>query len=109
MKREDKNMSIVYVDSVGFQSEVLESKEKVLVDFFATWCGPCNALAPVLEEVASENSNIKVCKVDIDKSTDLLKKYKIMSVPTLILVNQGEVVGRTSGFQSKEEILEFCK
>lgn len=77
----------------------------VLVDFFATWCGPCRMLTPVLEEV-SEQSSAKIYKVDIDKSDDLAHKFGIMVVPTMVIFKNGEMQEKFSGFMQKEEILE---
>lgn len=83
-------------------------KEKVVVDFYATWCGPCKMLGPVFEEVANESS-IKFVKVDIDEHEDLCREYKVMSVPTLILFENGKEVRRNIGFVPKEKLIEFIK
>lgn len=83
-------------------------KEKVVVDFYATWCGPCKMLGPVFEEVANESS-IKFVKVDIDEHEDLCREYKVMSVPTLILFENGKEVRRNIGFIPKEKLIEFIK
>ncbi len=102
-------MSIINVTGENFQSEVIESKETVLVDFHATWCGPCKALAPVLEEVDAAGIGVKICKIDVDQAPELAKKYRVMSVPTLFVVKNGENVERISGLQSKEELIELVK
>ncbi len=94
------------VSSAEFQSKVLEAEGKVLVDFFATWCGPCRMLAPTLEEVAKEAADkVKVYKVDIDESPDVAGRYGVMSVPTLILFENGEAIRQTIGAQPKQNIL----
>lgn len=94
------------VSSADFQSKVLEAEGKVLVDFFATWCGPCRMLAPTLEEVAKEAADkVKVYKVDIDESPDVAGRYGVMSVPTLILFENGEAIRQTIGAQPKQNIL----
>ncbi len=94
------------VTSADFQSKVLESDVPVLVDFFATWCGPCRMLAPVLEEVAAEVAGkAKVVKLDIDQSPDIAQRYGVMSVPTLIVFENGQVKRQTVGAQPKQNVL----
>ncbi len=94
------------VTSADFQSKVLESDIPVLVDFFATWCGPCRMLAPVLEEVAAEVAGkAKVVKLDIDQSPDIAQRYGVMSVPTLIVFENGQVKRQTVGAQPKQNVL----
>ena len=82
----------------------MTSQGLVLVDFFATWCGPCKMLGPVLEDMASDRDSIDIVKVDIDESMNLARQYGIMSVPTLVLFKDGQVVAQTSGFQPKDSI-----
>lgn len=93
------------ISSADFQSKVLEAPGKVLVDFFATWCGPCRMLAPVLDEVAAENAAVKVYKVDIDQSPDLAGRYGVSSVPTLVAFENGQVKKQTLGAQPKQNLL----
>ena len=85
----------------------MTGKGLVLVDFFATWCGPCKMLGPVLEDMASDRDSIDIVKVDIDESMNLARQYGIMSVPTLVLFKDGQVVAQTSGFQPKDSIQQF--
>ncbi len=85
----------------------MTSQGLVLVDFFATWCGPCKMLGPVLEDMASDRDSIDIVKVDIDESMNLARQYGIMSVPTLVLFKDGQVVAQTSGFQPKESLQKF--
>ncbi len=94
--------------SENFEKEVLQSDKPVLVDFFATWCGPCKSMHPVLEELDREE-DFKVGQVDIDEYPDLVNKYRIMSVPFFIVFKNGEVVGKTIGVQSKEELLALIR
>lgn len=93
----------------NFEKEVLQSDKPVLVDFFATWCGPCQMLAPIIEEIAKENTDIKVCKADVDENMELAQKYRISVVPTLMAFKNGEVINQMSGAESKEKILSMFK
>ena len=80
-----------------------------LVDFFATWCGPCKMLSPVLEELSSEYSDVNFVKVDVDEENELAAKYGIMSIPTIYLLKDGEVVARTGGYQAKAQMKQFIE
>lgn len=91
----------------NFESEVLKSDKPVLVDFFADWCGPCQMLAPVLEEIAKENTNIKVGKINVDEEGELAMKYKVSSIPYLALFKNGAIVNQMVGFGGKEKVLEM--
>lgn len=86
----------------NFDSEI--SAGSVLVDFWAPWCGPCRMLAPVLEEIASEKHNLKIVKVNVDDEPELASRFGIVSIPTLILFENGEVVTKTSGYMEKEDL-----
>ena len=94
-------------DSAEFNNET--AKGKVLVDFFATWCGPCKMLAPVLEKVASEHEELNVLKIDVDEVPDVAAKYGIRSIPTLILFEDGKAVDMKLGFMPEESVLRFAK
>lgn len=100
---------ILHVNKDNFEEVVLKSKTPVLVDFFATWCGPCKMLGPVLEQVADETNNVKIYKVDIDESMEIAEKYGLISVPTLIMFNNGEEVAREIGFRQKKQILDLIE
>ena len=102
-------MAVINVDEKNFEDEVLKAKGLVLVDFFATWCGPCKMLSPIVDQVAGEVKGLKVCKLDTDKATSVAVKYGVMSIPTLILFKDGEVVKTSVGAISKSDMLNFIK
>ena len=94
------------VDSPDFQAEVLESELPVLVDFWAEWCGPCKMIAPVVAEIASDyEGSLRVVKVDADENQDIMMRYGIMSIPTLILFKNGEPVEKVVGFRPKDKLM----
>lgn len=98
-------MSEVILTDANFEEEVLKANGPVLVDFWATWCGPCRMLAPVVEELASEYAGrVKVCKLDVDQGMNTAGKYQISSVPTLIAFKNGQVVFQATGLQSKDAL-----
>lgn len=100
-------MTIQHITNDSFEQQVLHSSVPVLLDFYADWCGPCQALSPILEEVASEATGFKVLKVNIDQQPELTRQYRIMSVPTLMVIKDGKPTGRTSGLLSKEQVLSL--
>ncbi len=100
-------MSTIAVNKHNFESEVLFSKQTVLLDFWADWCGPCKMLSPVIDEIAQESDAVKVGKVNVDQEPELAQQYGIMSIPTLILFQDGSEVKRTSGARSKQELLAW--
>ena len=93
------------LNAVNFTEEVLNNSGKVLVDFYADWCGPCKMLAPVIDEVASEHSEITVGKINVDESTELAIRYGVSSIPTLIVFDRGEVASVKVGYCEKRDIL----
>ncbi|MDO4691019.1 MAG: thioredoxin [Fusobacterium sp.] len=97
-------MALVKGTKENFKSEVLEAKGLVVVDFGANWCGPCKSLLPILNEVVNEDPNKKIVKVDIDEEEELAKEYKIMSVPTLFVFKNGEVIDKSVGLIQKDEV-----
>ena len=97
-----------YFDNANFESEVLNNEGPVLVDFFATWCGPCKMVAPLLEQVSEEmGDKIKIGKLDIDQSPELASKYGVMSIPTFIMFKDGKEVAKNVGSMPKAGIEEF--
>ena len=98
-------MSVLHVNQESFEKIIHESTKPVLVDFWATWCGPCRMLAPVLEEVDEERQDITVCKVDVDEERELALEYGISSIPTLLVFKDGKVTNKSIGVISKDEML----
>lgn len=101
-------MAMIKVNLENFAQEVLKSEKKVLLDFYADWCGPCQMMMPEMEAFAEENENIKVCKLNVDESTDLAVTFGVMSIPTVILFDKGQEVKRFVGAKEKYQIAEFC-
>ena len=100
-------MSAIQVNKDNFQEVVLNSDKPVLVDFWASWCGPCRMVAPILEEIANERSDVKVCKVNVDEEPELASRYNVMSIPTLMVVKEGQVVNQAVGARPKSQILSL--
>ena len=103
-------MAEITLTKENFENEVLNSDIPVLVDFWATWCGPCKMIAPIVEEIAEENEGkIKVGKVNVDDESDLAAEFRISSIPTLLVFKNGQIVYTSVGYRPKEQILELLK
>jgi len=98
-------MSVLHIHKSDFEQEVLHSDKPVLIDFWATWCGPCRMIAPTLDEIAAERSDIKVCKVNVDEEPELARSFGVMSIPMLVVMKDGKVVNQSVGAIPKERIL----
>jgi thioredoxin 1 len=98
-------MKVLHINKDNFHNEVLNSEKPVLLDFFASWCGPCRMVGPILDEIAQEREDIKVCKVDIDEQPELASRFRIMSVPTLMVLKDGNIVDQSIGARPKHQIL----
>ena len=102
-------MSIIHVTSENYAREVLGSGKTVLLDFSAVWCGPCRMIAPYLEQIAEEREDVKVCKIDVDESPDLAAQYRVVSIPTLVVLRDGKIVTQSVGAMPKNEILALLE
>ncbi len=100
-------MEIIEITEQNFEKEVLNSDIPVLVDFWATWCGPCRMQAPIIDELAGEVSGVKFAKLNVDENGSLAQQYRVMSIPTLIVFKEGKVVASAVGLQSKRAVKEM--
>ncbi len=102
-------MSVLHITKENFEQEVLKSDKPVLLDFWASWCGPCRMLAPVLDELAAENPEVKVVKINTDEQPELAAQFNVMSIPALFVMKGGEITNRSVGVQPKDNLLAMLK
>lgn len=100
-------MSALKITKDNFQAEVMKSDKPVLLDFWASWCGPCRMVGPIIDEIAAENSHVKVGKVNVDEERELAAQYNVMSIPTLLVIQNGKVAAQAVGARSKAAILDM--
>lgn len=97
-------MSVIHADKNNFQEVVMNSDKPVLLDFWAAWCGPCRMIAPALDELAEENPDIKVVKVDVDENPELARQFQVMSIPALFVIKEGKTVAQSLGVKPKAQL-----
>lgn len=100
-------MAVVHLTRNNFKTEVMQSDKTVLIDFWAEWCGPCRMMSPIIDEVADEVSDVKVCKVNVDEASDLASMFGIESIPTLVVIKNGQAVNKSIGLISKDKVLDL--
>ena len=98
-------MPVINITKDSFKNEVVESSKPVLIDFWASWCGPCRMVSPIVDEIAEERSDIKVCKINVDEQPELAGSFGVMSIPTLVVMKDGKVVNKAVGAMPKQRIL----
>ncbi len=102
-------MKVLHITKSNFREEVLNADKPVLLDFWAPWCGPCRMVGPILDEIAAERPDVKVCKINVDEEFDLAASFKVASIPTLVVMDHGEVADKIIGARPKNQILALLR
>lgn len=103
-------MKVIHLNKANFENEVLNTEQKVLVDFWAPWCGPCKMLSPIIDEVAEEaGPEVKICKVNVDDEVELAQQFGVFSIPTVLVFKNGKIVNKAVGYRPKEQIEDLLK
>ncbi len=100
-------MSVIKINKDNFQNEVINSNKTVLIDFYADWCGPCRMVSPIVDEIAEERADIKVCKINVDEQSELAEKFGIFSIPALVVMKDGKIANQSAGARPKAEIISM--
>ncbi len=100
-------MSVITITKENFQQEVVSSEKPVLLDFWAAWCGPCRMLSPIIDEIAEEREDIKVCKVNVDEEPELATQFQVMSIPSVFVLKGGKITAQSLGVKPKAQILNM--
>ncbi len=102
-------MAVINLSNKEYEKEVEKSDKVVILDFWASWCGPCRMMSPIIDEIANENKELKVCKVNVDEEQELAKQFNIMSIPTIVVMKDGKVINQVVGVVDKSEVLKMTK
>lgn len=102
-------MSVITLTRENFDNEVMKSDKPVLIDFWASWCGPCRMVSPIIDDIAKQADNFKVAKVNVDEQGELAQAFRVMSIPTLVVVKNGKIAAQAVGARSKEQLLQMVK
>ncbi len=100
-------MSVLHITKENYEQEVVKSEKPVLIDFWASWCMPCRMVSPIIDEIAGEREDVKVCKINVDEQPELAAKFGIMSIPTLVVMKNGEITNKSLGARPKQQILDL--